>query len=220
MIESAALLFREQGYSGTGFRDVIEHSGAPRGSIYHHFPGGKAELAAETVRYAGDVVATRVARTAGDGDPAAALHAYLDWWVRTLEGTDFRAGCPVVAVAVEAQAEPAVTAAAAEAFERWETMFAASLREAGRATLPRGATGHAHRRRDRGRSRALPRRANHPTAEGRRQGTGGRDHGRPDRLSAAASSRQGATSQKPRAAPDVDGTTQTRVSPMVTSCSP
>ena len=131
MIESAALLFREQGYSGTGFRDVIEHSGAPRGSIYHHFPGGKAELAAETVRYAGDVVATRVARTAGDGDPAAALHAYLDWWVRTLEGTDFRAGCPVVAVAVEAQAEPAVTAAAAEAFERWETMFAASLRKAG-----------------------------------------------------------------------------------------
>ena len=53
MVESAALLFREQGYSGTGFNAVIEHSGAPRGSIYHHFPGGKAELAAETVRYAG-----------------------------------------------------------------------------------------------------------------------------------------------------------------------
>jgi AcrR family transcriptional regulator len=46
MIQSAALLFREHGYSGTGFRDVIEHSGAPRGSIYHHFPGGKEELAA------------------------------------------------------------------------------------------------------------------------------------------------------------------------------
>jgi AcrR family transcriptional regulator len=131
MIESAALLFREQGYSGTGFRDVIEHSGAPRGSIYHHFPGGKAELAAETVRYAGDVVATRVGRTAGGGDPAAALHAYLEWWVRTLEGTGFRAGCPVIAVAVEAQAEPAVTEAAAEAFERWESLFAASLRQAG-----------------------------------------------------------------------------------------
>src|SRR4051812_49001651 len=56
MVESAALLFREQGYSGTGFRDVIGHSGAPRGSIYHHFPGGKSELAAETVRYAGEVV--------------------------------------------------------------------------------------------------------------------------------------------------------------------
>ena len=103
MIESAALLFREQGYSGTGFNAVIEHSGAPRGSIYHHFPGGKAELAAETVRYAGDVVATHLARIVGEGDPVAALHVYLDWWVRTLERSDFRAGCPVVAVAVEAQ---------------------------------------------------------------------------------------------------------------------
>ena len=45
MIASAAELFREQGYSATGFRDVVEHSGAPRGSIYHHFPGGKAQLA-------------------------------------------------------------------------------------------------------------------------------------------------------------------------------
>ena len=51
--------------------------------------------------------------------------------MRTLEGTDFRAGCPVVAVAVEAQEEPAVTDAAAEAFERWEALFAATLRQAG-----------------------------------------------------------------------------------------
>ncbi len=72
-----------------------------------------------------------MARTAGDGDPATALRAYLDGWANTLESTDFRAGCPVVAVAVEAHAEPALTAAAAEAFERWETMFAASLRTAG-----------------------------------------------------------------------------------------
>ena len=55
--------------------------------------------------------------------------------MRTLETTDFRAGCPVVAVAVEAQAEPAVTAAAAEAFARWEEMFATALRKAG---VPRG----------------------------------------------------------------------------------
>ena len=50
MVRSAAYLFRERGYSGTGFRDVIAHSGAPRGSIYHHFPDGKAQLAEEAVR--------------------------------------------------------------------------------------------------------------------------------------------------------------------------
>lgn len=54
MVRSAAFLFRERGYSGTGFRDVIAHSGAPRGSIYHHFPEGKAQLAEEAVRYAGE----------------------------------------------------------------------------------------------------------------------------------------------------------------------
>ena len=106
MVESAALLFRERGYSGTGFRDVIEHSGAPRGSIYHHFPGGKSELAAETMRYAGDVVAARIERAAADGDPAAVLRAFVALVASARSrDSDFRAGCPVVAVAVEAHDE-------------------------------------------------------------------------------------------------------------------
>ena len=142
MVESAALLFREQGYSGTGFNALIEHSGAPRGSIYHHFPGGKAQLAAETVRYAGEVVATHLARVVRDGDPVAALRVYLAWWERTLERSDFRAGCPVVAIAVEVHDDRAVVDAAAEAFEQWERMFAAALRDAGvpRARAARVAT--------------------------------------------------------------------------------
>jgi AcrR family transcriptional regulator len=52
MIRSAALLFRENGYSGTSFRDVIAHSGAPRGSIYHHCADGKEQLAADTAEWA------------------------------------------------------------------------------------------------------------------------------------------------------------------------
>ena len=131
MVQSAALLFREQGYSGTGFRDVIEHSGAPRGSIYHHFPGGKSQLAAETVRYASDVVAARIERVVGDGDPAAMLSAYIAGWRRTLERSDFRAGCPIVAVAVEAHERPEVAEAVVDAFSRWEGMFAKQLRGAG-----------------------------------------------------------------------------------------
>jgi AcrR family transcriptional regulator len=131
MVQSAAVLFREHGYSGTGVREVIEHSGAPRGSIYHHFPGGKAELAGEAVRYASDVVAARIERAIGSGDPVAALRAYVAGWRRTLEHSDFRAGCPIVAVAVEATEEPALAEAVAAAFERWERMFATALREAG-----------------------------------------------------------------------------------------
>ena len=84
MIVSATELFREHGYSGTGFRDVVAHSGAPRGSIYHHFPGGKTELAEEAVRLAGDVVAGRIERAAADGDPQALVDAFADGWRRQL----------------------------------------------------------------------------------------------------------------------------------------
>lgn len=69
MVRSAAFLFRERGYSGTGFRDVIAHSGAPRGSIYHHFPGGKAQLAEEAVRYAGDFLNAGILAATEGGDP-------------------------------------------------------------------------------------------------------------------------------------------------------
>src|SRR3712207_8589123 len=51
-------LFRssERGVQGTSFADVLEHSGAPRGSIYHHFGGGKTQLAEEATRWAGEYI--------------------------------------------------------------------------------------------------------------------------------------------------------------------
>ena len=74
MTRSAALLFGERGFSGTGLRDVIAHSSTPRGSIYHHFAGGKAELAREAVRHAAGAVAgprgRRGARRRPDRDAA------------------------------------------------------------------------------------------------------------------------------------------------------
>ena len=131
MIQSAALLFREHGYSGTGFRDVIEHSGAPRGSIYHHFPGGKEQLAADTVAWAADVIARRIERAAQSGDPVAALGIFVDAWREVLEDSNFRAGCPIIAVAAEADAGSTATAAAADAFTRWQDLISHALLDAG-----------------------------------------------------------------------------------------
>jgi AcrR family transcriptional regulator len=131
MIQSAALLFREHGYSGTGFRDVIEHSGAPRGSIYHHFPGGKEQLAAETVAWAAAVIERRIDRAAQNGDPIVALGTFVDAWRQVLEDSNFRAGCPIVAVAAEAEAGSTATAAAAAAFARWQDLIARTLLDAG-----------------------------------------------------------------------------------------
>jgi AcrR family transcriptional regulator len=132
MVRSAALLFRERGFSGTGFRDVIAHSGAPRGSIYHHFPGGKAQLAEDTIRYATDAMTAGMEAAGGGGsDPVAALRTFLAAWQQTLERSDFRAGCPVVAIAVEAHNRPETLGAADGAFARWEALFAGTLRRAG-----------------------------------------------------------------------------------------
>jgi AcrR family transcriptional regulator len=131
MIQSAALLFREHGYSGTGFRDVIEHSGAPRGSIYHHFPGGKEQLAADTVAWAAAVIDRRIERAARDGNPLVALSMFVEAWREVLEDSNFRAGCPVVAVVAEADAGSTAIAAAAAAFGRWQDLIAHALLDAG-----------------------------------------------------------------------------------------
>jgi AcrR family transcriptional regulator len=51
--EAAAMLFRRHGYSATGLKRIAAQSGAPFGSIYHFFPGGKQQLAEDTIRTSG-----------------------------------------------------------------------------------------------------------------------------------------------------------------------
>lgn len=130
MVISAALLIRERGAHPTAIADVLEHSGAPRGSAYHYFPGGRAQLLAEAVDYAADFMAQRLVRA------ASALEALDDLfgdYRKQLQHSDFRAGCPVVAVAVEAgdPAKPDQSAAvidrAAAAFTRWRDVISQRL---------------------------------------------------------------------------------------------
>jgi AcrR family transcriptional regulator len=133
MIQSALILMGEHGVEGTSFSQVIEHSGAPRGSIYHHFPGGKAQLVEEATRYAGDMVVTLLgsAVAKSQGDPRAALDAISGFWKAMLWNSDFAAGCPVVAATLESENVPAAREAAREAFTRWEAGYTELLRNAG-----------------------------------------------------------------------------------------
>jgi AcrR family transcriptional regulator len=99
MVASAALLIRERGAHSTAISDVLEHSGAPRGSAYHYFPGGRSQLLCEAVDFAADHVAVQIA---GAATGLEVLDAVVAGFRKQLTKTDFRAGCPVVAVAVEA----------------------------------------------------------------------------------------------------------------------
>ncbi|WP_006243528.1 TetR/AcrR family transcriptional regulator [Mycolicibacterium tusciae] len=130
MVVSAALLIRERGAHPTAIADVLEHSGAPRGSAYHYFPGGRTQLLCEAVDYAGEYVAATIAKAESGVDALDTLFA--DYRKQLLK-TDFRAGCPVVAVSVEAgdpdkpdAATPVIERAAA-AFSRWTDLIAARL---------------------------------------------------------------------------------------------
>ena len=107
MIWSAALLMRKHGVEATSFSNVLAHSGAPRGSIYHHFPGGKAQLVEEATRYAGEFTASGLAAALAEDDPVAAIRAFVAGWAGLLRRSDFSAGCPVVAASLEGDRSPA-----------------------------------------------------------------------------------------------------------------
>jgi AcrR family transcriptional regulator len=127
MVVSAALLIRERGAHATAISDVLEHSGAPRGSAYHYFPGGRTQLLCEAVDYAGEHVAAVIAKASGSLE---LLDTLIEKYRRQLLDSDFRAGCPVVAVSVEAGEQsdrermaPVVERAAA-VFDRWSDLIA------------------------------------------------------------------------------------------------
>ena len=127
MVVSAALLIRERGAQPTAIADVLQHSGAPRGSAYHYFPGGRTQLLCEAIDYAGESIAAQIASGERGLDALDSLvESYRDQLIRT----DYRAGCPVVAVTVEAgdpdrpkQATPVIERAVA-AFARWTDLIA------------------------------------------------------------------------------------------------
>jgi AcrR family transcriptional regulator len=131
MLDSAITLFRERGVAATSLRDVVAHSGAPRGSIYHHFPGGKAQLAEEATRRAGEFIGALLSRLVAGDDPGRAVDRFVDYWSGALTSTGFRDGCPVAAAALSEEATEPARAAAGIAFGQWETALAAALRERG-----------------------------------------------------------------------------------------
>ncbi|WP_046732424.1 TetR/AcrR family transcriptional regulator [Streptomyces humi] len=134
IVAGAADLISRRGLNATSIRELAKHAQAPLGSTYHYFPDGKQQLATEAVRYAGAAV-ERLLRRELDAGPVAGLRAFLEMWRGIVVASDFRAGCPVLAVSVEEPPPgdelPPALIAAAEAFQDWERLLAGSLRAHG-----------------------------------------------------------------------------------------
>lgn len=103
MIETTARLLQHRGYYGTALSDILAESGAPRGSLYFHFPGGKDQLVMEATRAAGEI-ATRELREAlaQAKTPGTGVRAYAEAAARIMRETDYTFGCPVAPVILDA----------------------------------------------------------------------------------------------------------------------
>jgi TetR/AcrR family transcriptional regulator, lmrAB and yxaGH operons repressor len=126
MIQAAAQLFRQRGYHATVLSDVIRASGAPRGSIYFHFPGGKQELAREAIALAGDEIEQMVAAAAARcDDPGSFVRALGDMVAARLEGSGYRSGCAIATMVLElAPQTEELSSEFEKVFGRWRQALA------------------------------------------------------------------------------------------------
>ncbi|GAB89766.1 TetR/AcrR family transcriptional regulator [Gordonia rhizosphera] len=132
LVAGAADMLGRRGLRATSVRELAKHSGAPLGSTYHYFPGGKSQLAVEAVEFADALTIRVLADELASAGPIAGLSSFVDMWRDVVVKSDFRAGCPVLAVSVEEPGDDdAPLRAAAVAFEHWTSMLAESLRAHG-----------------------------------------------------------------------------------------
>jgi AcrR family transcriptional regulator len=121
ILDSSAELFRRQGYSGTGVKQILAEASAPFGSLYHHFPGGKEQLGAETIRRSGYLYGMLFAEIVGPApDVVTGIGDFFAGAAQTLEETDYADACPIATVALEVSStsEP-MREACAEVFDAW-----------------------------------------------------------------------------------------------------
>lgn len=148
MVAGAADLMSRRGVNATSLREVIRHTGTPRGSIGHHFPRGKLQLIGDAVVFAGARISGPLQHLTHERGAIAGLRAFIALWRQTLERTSFQAGCPVLAVAVEQYAHESTDGDTSDAaaqkhlldladgvFADWQRIMIAALRGDGVAPV-------------------------------------------------------------------------------------
>ena len=133
IIEATGRLLEAQGYHATGLNEIVAQSGAPKGSLYYYFPGGKEEMAAEAVARAGERLAQRIeTNLGGDEPPAEAVRQFVRRIADGVEASGFRAGGPLLAVAMETVTDSErLNLACRRAYERLQQAFARRFEDGG-----------------------------------------------------------------------------------------
>jgi AcrR family transcriptional regulator len=118
---ASAELFRRQGYTGTGLKQIVSEAEAPFGSLYHFFPGGKEQLGDEVIRMAGEFFRQLFETVADDApDYPTGVGDFFEGAAQTLVDTDYADACPIATVALEvASTNETLRHATADVFESW-----------------------------------------------------------------------------------------------------
>ena len=125
MVRSAATLIRERGIHGTGLREVVAHSGGPRGSLGRFFPGGKTQLVTEAIDVALVDLFGDLEQTLSDAETfPEAISVIVSPWRRLLVDHDFALGCPLAATICDAADNDSLRTHVSESFARWRAQVA------------------------------------------------------------------------------------------------
>ncbi|WP_374688907.1 TetR/AcrR family transcriptional regulator [Promineifilum sp.] len=132
IIDTTCQLLEAQGYQATGLNQILQVSGAPKGSLYHYFPDGKEELVAAAIERSAREVADNLAGAMAEvDDPAAAVVGFVRRLAGYVAESGFRQGGPITAVALEAAStNERLRLACRDAYRLWQGIVADKLRPA------------------------------------------------------------------------------------------
>ncbi len=143
MIAAMADSLQRRGFHGMGIAELLQQAAAPKGVLYHHFPGGKTELAVAAIRAGVASVTRGLDRLLAEhGEPVGVLRAWFEGAQQRLEKSGYECGCPFATVALESGAhDEALRQALADGFTEIRRWLAAMLKQAGapQATAQRAA---------------------------------------------------------------------------------
>jgi TetR/AcrR family transcriptional regulator, lmrAB and yxaGH operons repressor len=136
MVVSAASLIGTHGATATALSDVLNESGAPRGSIYHHFPAGKKELVGEAMQWTTEQVLSYQRRCTASTAPGVLEH-FVALFRASVVSSGCRAGCPVAGVLIDTYSDDAgIMGIGRASFRSWISLIARQLEGVG-MTPPR-----------------------------------------------------------------------------------
>lgn len=133
LIKTASRLFQQQGYHATGLNQITKESGAPKGSLYYHFPDGKEQLALESVHLTANFVSERIE----DGlnmysDPVQAIQNFILEMAEQFQEQRYREGIPIASVALEtALISDSLRKACQSAYGNFQYLFTQKLLSSG-----------------------------------------------------------------------------------------